>query len=50
MLPNVKPISILKPKSLKSKSVKELFNNTVKRNFTVPDGNKDHGEDEVFAE
>jgi hypothetical protein len=31
------------------KLVKELFKNFVKRKFTVPDGDKDHGEDEVLA-
>jgi hypothetical protein len=29
--------------------VKELFKNVVKRKFTIPDGNKNHGEDEVLA-
>jgi len=32
------------------KLVKELFKNVVKRKFTIPDGDKDHGEDEVLAE
>jgi hypothetical protein len=29
--------------------VKELFKNVVKKKFTIPDGDKDHGEDEVLA-
>jgi hypothetical protein len=29
--------------------VKELFTNVVKRKITIPDGDKDHGEDEVLA-
>jgi hypothetical protein len=30
--------------------VKELFKNFVNRKFTIPDGDKDHGEYEVLAE
>lgn len=30
--------------------VKELFKNAVKRKFNIPDGDKDHGEDEILAE
>lgn len=29
--------------------VQELFKNVVKTKFNIPDGDKDHGEDEVLA-
>jgi hypothetical protein len=31
------------------KLVKELCKNVMKKKFTIPDGDKDHGEDEVLA-